>query len=70
MEYQPINKYFQKMNITIRKAEEKDSEKVWHLMKELAIFEKYINVFAITPEIVRRKPKSNQFLQEKRFCCV
>lgn len=41
------------MNITIRKAEEKDSEKVWHLMKELAIFEKYINSFAITPEIVR-----------------
>ena len=29
------------MNITIRKAEEKDSEKVWHLMKELAVFEKY-----------------------------
>ncbi len=41
------------MNITIRKAEEKDSENVWHLMKELAIFEKYINSFAITPEIVR-----------------
>ncbi len=41
------------MNIIIRKAEEKDSEKVWHLMKELAIFEKYINCFAITPEIVK-----------------
>ena len=41
------------MNITIRKAEEKDSEKVWHLMKELAVFEKYIDSFAITPEIVR-----------------
>lgn len=41
------------MNIIIRKGEEKDSEKVWHLMKELAIFEKYINSFAITPEIVR-----------------
>ncbi len=26
-----------KMNITIRKAQEKDSEKVWHLMKELAV---------------------------------
>lgn len=36
----------------IRKAEEKDSEKVWYLMRELAIFEKYINSFAITPEIV------------------
>jgi len=41
------------MNITIRKAEEKDSEKLWHLMKELAVFEKYINSFAITSEIVR-----------------
>ena len=41
------------MNITIRKAEEKDSEKVWHLIKELAVFEKYIDSFAITPEIVR-----------------
>jgi ribosomal protein S18 acetylase RimI-like enzyme len=41
------------MNITIRKAEEKDSEQLWHLMKELAVFEKYINSFAITPEIVR-----------------
>lgn len=41
------------MNIIIRKAEEKDSEKVWYFMKELAIFEKYIGSFAITPEIVR-----------------
>lgn len=41
------------MNITIRKAEEKDSKQLWHLMKELAIFEKYIDSFAITPEIVR-----------------
>lgn len=41
------------MNITIRKAEEKDSEQLWQLMKELAVFEKYINSFAITPEIVR-----------------
>ena len=41
------------MNITIRKAEEKDSEKVWQLMKELAVLEKYIISFAITPEIVR-----------------
>lgn len=42
------------MNITIRKAEEKDSEKIWKLMKELAVFEKYINSFAITPEIVKK----------------
>ncbi len=41
------------MNITIRKAEEKDSEQLWQLMKELAVFEKYINSFAITAEIVR-----------------
>ena len=41
------------MNIKIRKAIEEDSDKVWILMKELAIFEKYIDSFAITPEIVR-----------------
>lgn len=41
------------MTINIRKAIEADSEKIWALMKELAIFEKYIDSFAITPEIVR-----------------
>lgn len=41
------------MNITIRKALESDSDKLWTLMKDLAIFEKYIDSFAITPEIVR-----------------
>lgn len=41
------------MNVTIRKAEEKDSEKIWNLMKELAVFEKYSKNFAITPEIVK-----------------
>lgn len=41
------------MDIIIRKAEEKDSQKIWVLMKELAVFEKYIESFAITPEIVR-----------------
>ena len=41
------------MSITIRKAEEKDSQKIWVLMKELAVFEKYIDSFAITPEIVK-----------------
>jgi ribosomal protein S18 acetylase RimI-like enzyme len=39
--------------ITIRKAVENDSEKIWVLMKDLAVFEKYIDSFAITPEIVR-----------------
>jgi len=41
------------MAIIIRKATEGDSDKVWRLMKELAIFERYIDSFAITPEIVR-----------------
>ena len=41
------------MAINIRKAIESDSDKVWALMKELAIFEKYIDTFAITPDIVR-----------------
>lgn len=57
------------MNITIRKAEEKDSEQLWQLMKELAVFEKYINSFAITPEIVRNsgfKKKSTRF---SLYCC-
>jgi ribosomal protein S18 acetylase RimI-like enzyme len=40
------------MNIQIRKAIESDSEKIWILMKQLAVFEKYIDSFAITPEIV------------------
>lgn len=39
--------------VKIRKAVEADSDKVWTLMKELAIFENYIDVFAITPDIVR-----------------
>ncbi len=41
------------MNIKIRKAIEDDSDTIWTLMKELAIFEKYVDSFAITPEIVR-----------------
>jgi GNAT superfamily N-acetyltransferase len=41
------------MNIKIRKAQESDSEKIWVLMKELAVFEKYIDSFAITPDVVR-----------------
>ena len=45
----------EKKEIKIRKAVESDSDKVWVLMKDLAIFEKYIDVFAITPEIVRQK---------------
>lgn len=41
------------MNIIIRNAEESDSEKLWVLMRDLAIFEKYIDSFAITPDVVR-----------------
>ena len=38
--------------INIRKAKASDSEKLWILMKELAVFEHYIDSFAITPEVV------------------
>lgn len=41
------------MAIRIRKAADSDSDKVWTLMKDLAIFEKYIDAFVITPDIVR-----------------
>jgi ribosomal protein S18 acetylase RimI-like enzyme len=40
------------MKINIRKALESDIPQVWALMKALAVFEKYIDSFAITPEIV------------------
>ncbi len=43
------------MSIEIRKAKETDSDKIWVLMEKLAVFEKYIDTFAITPEIVREK---------------
>lgn len=42
------------MHTIIRKAQRQDSRQVWQLMKELAIFEKYIDSFAITPEIVEQ----------------
>ncbi|MBF4485739.1 GNAT family N-acetyltransferase [Flavobacterium sp. CSZ] len=38
--------------LKIRNAVQTDNEKVWELMRDLAIFEKYIDIFAITPEIV------------------
>ncbi|RYF21436.1 MAG: GNAT family N-acetyltransferase [Flavobacteriales bacterium] len=41
------------MSIVIRKAAEADSGKIWVLMKDLAIFERYIDSFAITPKIVK-----------------
>lgn len=37
----------------IRKAVEGDTDALWELMRDLAVFEKYIDVFAITPDIVR-----------------
>lgn len=39
--------------VIIRKGVEADSAKVWVLMRKIAVFEKYIDVFAITPEIVK-----------------
>jgi ribosomal protein S18 acetylase RimI-like enzyme len=49
------------MEVIIRKAVESDAARLWTLMRDLAIFEKYIDSFAITPEIViesgfRKKP--------------
>lgn len=38
--------------IMIRKAERQDAPQMWELMRELAVFENYIDSFAITPEIV------------------
>ena len=43
------------MTILIRKAVEDDAERVWPLMQKLAVFEHYIDSFAITPEVVREK---------------
>ncbi|WP_299247470.1 GNAT family N-acetyltransferase [uncultured Cytophaga sp.] len=40
------------MNIKIRKAIETDVDQIWTLMRDLAVFEKYIDSFAITPDIV------------------
>jgi GNAT superfamily N-acetyltransferase len=41
------------MHMHIRNAREADSDELWVLMRDLAIFEKYIDSFAITPEVVR-----------------
>lgn len=38
--------------IVIRKAVEADADKIFPLMRALAVFEKYIDSFAISPEIV------------------
>jgi ribosomal protein S18 acetylase RimI-like enzyme len=43
------------MEVTIRHIAEKDVHQAWELMRDLAVFEKYIDVFAITPEIVLEK---------------
>ncbi|WP_347220100.1 GNAT family N-acetyltransferase [Chryseobacterium sp.] len=40
-------------DIIIRKAVESDSEKLWALMEQLAVFENYIDSFEITPNIVK-----------------
>lgn len=41
------------MSATIRKARAEDSEPLWTLMRDLAVFEGYIDSFAITPDVVR-----------------
>jgi GNAT superfamily N-acetyltransferase len=43
------------MEVIIRSLEEKDVKQAWELMRDLAVFEQYIDVFAITPEIVLEK---------------
>ncbi|MDY3974233.1 MAG: GNAT family N-acetyltransferase [Veillonella caviae] len=43
------------MMAIIRKARKEDVAEVYELMKGLAVFEKYINSFNITPEIVLEK---------------
>jgi ribosomal protein S18 acetylase RimI-like enzyme len=43
------------MDTIIRPLEENDIHQAWQLMRDLAVFEKYIDVFAITPEIVLEK---------------
>ncbi|TDQ59799.1 acetyltransferase (GNAT) family protein [Mesocricetibacter intestinalis] len=40
------------MSLLIRKAQRRDAEQIWRLMRELAEFEKYLDSFAITPAIV------------------
>lgn len=57
------------MNIILRKAEEKDSGKIWTLMKELAVFEKYIDSFAITPEIVKESGFSEESTRLLLYRC-
>lgn len=43
------------MTVLIRKAQRQDALQLWRLMKELALFEKYIDSFAITPDIVTQR---------------
>lgn len=45
--------YTSAMTTRIRIAQIQDADQLWVLMRDLAIFEKYIDSFAITPEIVR-----------------
>ena len=43
------------MNVIIRKPTEEDIPGLWKLMHELAVFEKYIDIFKISPEAVLEK---------------
>jgi len=43
------------MQVQVRKARERDIPQLWQLMKELAVFEGYIEDFAITTQIILEK---------------
>ena len=43
------------MAVEVRLMRESDIDQTWPLMRDLAIFEDYIDSFAITPEIVRER---------------
>lgn len=43
------------MDVLVRPAVEADADAVWVLMRDLAVFEQYIDDFVITPEIVREQ---------------
>ena len=43
------------MAVEVRLMRESDIDQTWPLMRDSAIFEDYIDSFAITPEIVRER---------------
>ncbi len=53
--FYPFNDYICLMTPIIRKSKPQDVQPLWILMHDLAVFEKYIDSFKITPEIVLEK---------------